>query len=65
MVLWQPIGWAAVFMAINGYHVWRLWRERRPVELSADEARLYDLTFFPLTRLREPTAAAGTAHNLE
>ena len=51
-VLWQPIGWAAVFMAINGYHVWRLWLERRPVELSADEARLYDLTFFPLTRRR-------------
>ena len=39
-------------MAINGYHVWRLWLERRPVELSADEARLYDLTFFPLTRRR-------------
>jgi len=51
-VLWQPIGWGAVFMAINGYHVWRLWRARRPVELSADEARLYDLTFFPLTRRR-------------
>ena len=51
-VLWQPIGWAAVFLAINGYHVWRLWLERRPVELSADEARLYDLTFFPLTRRR-------------
>ena len=28
-VLWQPIGWAAVFMVINGYHVWRLWLERR------------------------------------
>jgi hypothetical protein len=51
-VPWQPIGWAAVFMAINGCHVWRLWLERRPVELSADEARLYDLTFFPLTRRR-------------
>jgi hypothetical protein len=51
-VLWQPIGWTGVFMAINGYHVWRLWLERRPVELSADEARLYDLTFFPLTRRR-------------
>ncbi len=51
-VLWQPIGWAAIFMAINGWHVWRLWLERRPVELSADEARLYDLTFFPLTRRR-------------
>ena len=51
-VLWQPIGWAAIFMAINGWHVWRLWLERRPVELSADEAKLYDLTFFPLTRRR-------------
>ena len=51
-VLWQPIGWAAVFAAINGYHVWRLWMERRPVKLSPDEAKLYDLTFFPLTRRR-------------
>ena len=32
--------------------VWRLWLERRPVELSADEARLYELTFFPLARRR-------------
>ena len=37
---------------INGYHVWRLWMERRPIELSTDEAKLYDLTFFPLTRRR-------------
>ncbi len=51
-VLWQPIGWAAVFLGINGYHVWRLWLERRPIELSADEARLYELTFFPLARRR-------------
>jgi CRP-like cAMP-binding protein len=51
-VLWQPIGWAAIFMTINGYHVWRLWRERRPIELSSDEAKLYELTFFPLTRRR-------------
>ena len=32
--------------------VWRLWLERRPVELSADEAKLYELTFFPLARRR-------------
>lgn len=51
-VLWEPIGWSAVFMTINGYHVCRLWLERRPVELSPDEARLYDLTFFPLARRR-------------
>ena len=51
-VLWEPIGWTVVFMTINGYHVWRLWLERRPVELSADEAKLYELAFFPLTRRR-------------
>jgi hypothetical protein len=32
--------------------VWQLWLERRPVALSADEARLYELTFFPLARRR-------------
>jgi hypothetical protein len=49
-ILWEPIAWAGVFMAINAYHVWRLWLERRPVSLSPDEERLYELTFFPLTR---------------
>jgi CRP-like cAMP-binding protein len=51
-VLWEPIGWSAVFMTINGYHVCRLWLERRSVNLTPDEARLYDLTFFPLARRR-------------
>jgi CRP-like cAMP-binding protein len=51
-VLWEPIAWSAVFMTINGYHVCRLWLERQPVILSPDEARLYDLTFFPLARRR-------------
>jgi CRP-like cAMP-binding protein len=51
-VLWEPIGWSAVFMTINGYHVCRLWLDRRPVDLSPDEERLYDLTFFPLARRR-------------
>src|SRR3954452_18372839 len=65
-VLWQPIGWAAVFLGINGYHVWRLWLERRPVELSADEARLYELTFFPLARRRfADLARLGRWANLE
>ena len=50
VVLWEPMVWAVLFMTINAYHVWRLWMERRPVELSSDEARLYDLTFFPLRR---------------
>jgi hypothetical protein len=48
-VLWESIAWSVLFMTINAYHVWRLWLERRPVELSSDEARLYDLTFFPLS----------------
>src|SRR3954471_2876369 len=48
-VLWEPIVWTVLFVGINAYHVWRLWMERRPVELSDDEARLYDLTFFPLS----------------
>jgi CRP-like cAMP-binding protein len=47
-VLWEAIAWAVLFMIINAYHVWRLWMERRPVELSSDEAKVYDLTFFPL-----------------
>jgi hypothetical protein len=47
-VLWEPIIWALVFIAINGYHVWRLWLERRPMPLSIEETTLYDLTFFPL-----------------
>ena len=51
-VLWEPIVWAVLFMSINTYHVWRLWMERRPVVLSSDEARLYDLTFFPLSALQ-------------
>jgi signal-transduction protein with cAMP-binding, CBS, and nucleotidyltransferase domain len=38
-----------VFTVINGYHVWRLWIERRPISLSPDETKLYDLTFFPLS----------------
>jgi hypothetical protein len=46
--LWEPLVWAVLFMTINVYHVWRLWLERRPVKLSSDEDRLYELTFFPL-----------------
>jgi hypothetical protein len=51
-VLWEPMAWSAVFITINGYHVCRLWLERRPVELTPDEAKLYGLTFFPLARRR-------------
>ena len=44
-VLWPPILWALVFTAINLYQITRIYLERRPVVLSADEQRLYDLGF--------------------
>lgn len=44
-VLWPPILWAAVFTTINLYQIARLYLERRPVVLSQDEQKLYDLGF--------------------
>ena len=43
--LWTPVGWTALFMAINLYHITRILLERRPVRFTADEQRLYDLAF--------------------
>jgi len=51
-VLWPPILWALVFTAINLYQIARLYLERRPVVLSEDEQKLYDLGFRSL-RARE------------
>jgi CRP/FNR family cyclic AMP-dependent transcriptional regulator len=44
-ILWPPILWAVVFTAINLYQISRIYLERRPVVLSGDEQRLYDLGF--------------------
>ena len=44
-ILWPPILWAVVFTAINLYQISRIYLERRPVVLSEDEQRLYDLGF--------------------
>jgi len=44
-VLWPPVIWGGVFMLINLYQIARIYLERRPVVLSADEQRLYDLGF--------------------
>src|SRR5262245_8246718 len=44
-VLWPPILWASVFTVINLYQISRIYLERRPVVLSPDEQRLYDLAF--------------------
>ncbi|MGD1983613.1 MAG: hypothetical protein PVF93_06875 [Chromatiaceae bacterium] len=43
--LWTPVGWTALFMAINLFHSTRILLERRPVKLPVDEQRLYDLAF--------------------
>ena len=44
-VLWPPVLWGLVFTAINLYQIARLYLERRPVVLSKDEQKLYDLGF--------------------
>lgn len=44
------IAWNAVFIAINVYWIVRLARERRPVHLAPDEARLRLLSFPSLTQ---------------
>jgi hypothetical protein len=44
-VLWPPVLWALVFTAINLYQISRIYLERRPVVLSDDERRLYNLGF--------------------
>jgi CRP-like cAMP-binding protein len=68
--LWPPVAWALVFTAINLYQILRIYLERRPVVLSEDEQKLYDMGFASL-RPREfislllagewKSAAAGEA----
>ena len=40
-----PVVWALVFTAINLLQILRIYLERRPVTLSEDEQRLYDMGF--------------------
>src|ERR1043166_5067901 len=49
-VLWPPVLWALVFTAINLYQITRIYLERRPIVLSEDEQKLYDLGFRTLRR---------------
>jgi Popeye protein conserved region len=44
-ILWPPVAWGLVFTAINLYQIARLYLERRPVVLSVDEQKLYDMGF--------------------
>lgn len=43
--LWTPVGWTALFMTINLYHITRIFLERRPITFSPAEQRLYELAF--------------------
>jgi CRP-like cAMP-binding protein len=47
-ILWPPIFWGLVFTAINLYQIARIYMERRPVVLSSDDRRLYELAFSAL-----------------
>lgn len=47
--LYPPIAWNAVFLVINGVQIQRIFAERRPVQLDADQQRIYDLVFSRLT----------------
>ncbi len=42
---WPPIVWSAVFAGINAFQSWRLYLERRPVKLTADEEEVRRLAF--------------------
>lgn len=43
--LWPPVVWALVFATINLFQILRIYMERRPVTLSDDEQKLYDIGF--------------------
>ena len=43
--LWVPIGWSALFASINFFQSWRIFLERRPVQLTHDEELIRRLVF--------------------
>ena len=43
--LWAALAWSVLFTAINIYQVWRLFVERRPVKLTAEEEEIRRLVF--------------------
>lgn len=46
--LWAAFGWSVLFTAINLFQTWRLFRERRPVQLNPDEEEVRRLAFADL-----------------
>jgi hypothetical protein len=43
--LWAPFGWSILFAGINIFQSWRVFLERRPVKLTADEESVRRLLF--------------------
>lgn len=45
LILWAPLGWTIGFAFINSLQSWRLFMERRPVKLTAEEEEVRQLVF--------------------
>jgi hypothetical protein len=43
--LWAPVFWNVVFATINLFHSWRVYLERRPIQLTAEEEEARRLAF--------------------
>jgi len=43
--LWVPIGWSCLFATINAFQSWRLFVERRPIQLTPEEEEVRRLVF--------------------
>ena len=46
---WAPVGWSVLFAGINLFQSTRLFMERRPVKLTAEEERVRTLAFADLS----------------
>src|SRR5690242_11975631 len=43
--LWAALAWSALFAVINAFQSWRLFLERRPVQLTPEEEEVRKLVF--------------------
>jgi hypothetical protein len=44
-VLWAPLSWTVGFAGLNLFQSWRLFLERRPIQLTAEEEEVRELAF--------------------
>jgi len=47
--LTEPLCWGALFVLVNIYQVYKLFLERKPIELNEEQSRIYNLAFTSLT----------------